>query len=99
VRALVARGARVAAYDPIAMNEARRVFGAFPALEYAASPLAASAGADGLIVVTEWQEFRSPDFEKLRETLRTPLIFDGRNLYDPDEVKRAGLEYFAIGRR
>jgi len=99
VRALVARGARVAAYDPIAMNEARRVFGAFPALEYAASPLAACAGADGLIVVTEWQEFRSPDFEKLRETLRTPLIFDGRNLYDPDEVKRAGLEYFAIGRR
>ena len=56
-------------------------------------------GADALIVVTEWQEFRSPDFDTIRRILKTPLIFDGRNLYDPDQVRAAGLEYFSIGRR
>ena len=66
---------------------------------YAADPMAALAGADALIVATEWKEFRSPDFEAIRSALREPLVFDGRNLYEPALVRAAGLEYFAIGRR
>ena len=99
IDALIARGARVVAYDPVAMDEARRVFGIKPQLSFAVSPLAACIGADALVVVTEWQEFRSPDFDALKSALREKLIFDGRNLYDPPEVRAAGLEYFAIGRR
>ncbi len=99
IDALIAHGARVVAYDPVAMDEARRVFGAMPQLSYAASPIDACAGADALVVVTEWQEFRSPDFDALKTALREKVIFDGRNLYDPQQVRSAGLEYFAIGRR
>jgi UDPglucose 6-dehydrogenase len=99
VGALIARGASVCAYDPIAIDEAKRVFGDLPALSYAPSPLAAVAGADALIVVTEWQEFQSPDFAALRQSLRQPLLFDGRNLFSPQHVRAAGLEYFGIGRR
>jgi UDPglucose 6-dehydrogenase len=99
VAALVERGARIVAYDPIAMTEARRVLGDTPAVSYAVSPLAACEGADALVVVTEWQEFRSPDFEALKRRLRTPLIFDGRNLYNPSDVRGAGIEYVGIGRR
>jgi UDPglucose 6-dehydrogenase len=99
IDALIGRGARVVAYDPVAMDEARRVFGPIPQLSYAASPLDACSGADALVVVTEWQEFRSPDFDALEAALREKLIFDGRNLYDPPQVRAAGLEYFAIGRR
>jgi len=99
VQALVARGARVVAYDPIAMDEARRIFAGTEQVAFAPSPLAACNGADALVVVTEWQEFRSPDFDDLRTRLRTPLVFDGRNLYPPALVRAAGLEYFGIGRR
>jgi UDPglucose 6-dehydrogenase len=99
ITALIERGARVVAYDPVAMDEARRVLGSKAALSYAASPLAAAAGADALVLVTEWQEFRSPDFSELRRTLRQPLIFDGRNLFDPQIVRAAGMEYFGIGRK
>jgi len=99
IDALGEHGAQVVAYDPVAMDEARRVFGAAPHLRYATSPMAACEDADALLVVTEWQEFRSPDFDALRSTLREKLVFDGRNLYDPRQVRAAGLEYFAIGRR
>jgi len=99
IAALAARGARIVAYDPVAMDAAKRVFGEAPHLTFAESPLAACVAADALIVVTEWQEFRSPDFGELRARLKSPLIFDGRNLYDPAVVRAAGLEYFAIGRR
>jgi UDPglucose 6-dehydrogenase len=99
IAALAARGARVTAYDPIAMDEARRVLGDLAQVDYAASPHAACDGADGLVVVTEWKEFRSPDFDALKRLLKEPLVFDGRNLYEPDVVRAAGLEYFAIGRR
>jgi len=99
IDALARRGARVVAYDPIAMTEAARVFADAPHLTYATSPLAACDGADALVVVTEWQEFRSPDFDEIRQRLKTPLLFDGRNLYPPDDVRAAGLEYFGIGRR
>jgi UDPglucose 6-dehydrogenase len=98
VAELLGRGARVVAYDPVAMNEAKRAFGELPALSYAAAPMAAVTGADALVVVTEWKEFRSPDFDAIRRTLRQPLVFDGRNLYDPAAVRAAGLEYFGIGR-
>ena len=96
---LIDRGASIVAYDPVAMEEAKRVFPADGAVSYAASPLDAVAGADALVVVTEWKEFRSPDFEVLRQKLKAPLLFDGRNLYDPALVRAAGIEYFGIGRR
>ncbi len=70
-----------------------------PDLAYSASPLAACDGADALVVVTEWKEFRSADFDELKNRLVTPLVFDGRNLYRPGEVRAAGFEYFGIGRR
>ena len=99
IDALAKRGARVVAYDPVAMDEAKRALGEVPHVRYASSPMAALAGADALVVVTEWKEFRSPDFDAIRAALNEPLVFDGRNLYDPVLVRAAGLEYFAIGRR
>ncbi len=98
VQGLVERGAAVVAYDPVAMDEARRVFASVAGLSFAASPLDAVVGADALLVITEWQEFRSPDFAELRRRLKQPLVFDGRNLYDPALARAAGLEYFGIGR-
>lgn len=96
---LFAAGATVAAYDPVAMHEARRVFGDEPRLTYAESPMAALDGADALIIVTEWKEFRSPDFALLLAKLKSPVIFDGRNLYEPKLPRSHGFEYFAIGRK
>jgi UDPglucose 6-dehydrogenase len=96
---LFRRGATVAAYDPVAMDEARRIFGNEPRLAYVDRPMAALEGADALVIVTEWKEFRSPDFEAIRSELRHPVIFDGRNMYDTAVMKRAGLEYHGIGRR
>jgi UDPglucose 6-dehydrogenase len=95
---LFERGATVTAYDPVAMEEARRIFGDEPKLRYAENPNAALEGADALIIVTEWKEFRSPDFDKIKASLKTPVIFDGRNLYEPALVKQAGLMYESIGR-
>ncbi len=95
---LLANGATVCAYDPVAMTAAKREFAGLAGVSYADSPLAALEGADALAVVTEWQEFRSPDFEAIRAKLKTPAVFDGRNLYDPAEMKRCGLEYYPIGR-
>jgi UDPglucose 6-dehydrogenase len=92
-------GATVTAYDPVSMEEAKRIYGEEPRLSYAAKPLDALDGADGLIIVTEWKEFRSMDFEAIKGRLKTPIIFDGRNLYNPALVREAGIEYFAIGRR
>ena len=96
---LAKRGATIAAYDPVAMSEAKRVMGDVGALTLVADPMAALKGADALIVATEWKEFRSPDFDAIRALLTEPLVFDGRNLYEPAQVRAAGLEYFAIGRR
>lgn len=95
---LLAAGATVTAYDPVAMPEAKRIFGDTPGLTYAESPMATLDDADALVIVTEWKEFRSPDFEAIKTSLRTPVIFDGRNVYDPKFVRSAGIEYFAIGR-
>jgi UDPglucose 6-dehydrogenase len=98
IAGLLERGASVAAYDPVAIDEARRVFGQTAGLSFASSPMAAVAGADALLVVTEWKEFRSPEFAEIRRQLKQPLLFDGRNLFDPALVRAAGIEYFGIGR-
>jgi UDPglucose 6-dehydrogenase len=99
IAALVARGASVVAYDPVAIPEAKRLYGDAGGLAFATSPMDAVAGSDALVVVTEWQEFRSPDFDAIMRSLKHPLVFDGRNLYEPALVRAAGLEYFSIGRR
>jgi UDPglucose 6-dehydrogenase len=98
MEALWDAGATVRAYDPEAMQEASRIYGDQPGLELCESAHAAIDGADALAIVTEWQEFRSPEFEVLKATLRDPVIFDGRNLYDPDILKAFGITYHAIGR-
>ena len=95
---LLAGGATVTAYDPAAMHEAQRVMGNEPRVRYALSPNEALEGADALVIVTEWKEFRSPDFELIKERLKQPLIVDGRNLYDPALVRGMGFDYLAIGR-
>ena len=98
IKDLLTAGATVTAYDPVAMPEARHHFPDEPRLTYAESQLDALADADALIVVTEWKEFRSPDFATIKASLKTPQIFDGRNLYDPTEMKRLGIAYSGIGR-
>jgi UDPglucose 6-dehydrogenase len=98
IEALTARGARVCAFDPVAMHEARRAFAGNPGVEFADSAMQAADGADALVIMTEWKAFRSPQFEELRLTLRHPVIFDGRNLYEPPVVRAHGIEYHAIGR-
>ena len=98
IEELIANGATVSAYDPVATPVARRIFAGLKGIHYAETPLAALEAADALAVVTEWQEFRSPDFQAIRARLKTPAVFDGRNLYDPQEMRRHGLEYYPIGR-
>jgi len=95
---LVARGARVQAYDPVAMPEAKKTMADIAGLSFADSPMAALQGADVLAIITEWKEFRSPDFAAIRAALKRPVIIDGRNLYDPAVVVAEGLEYHPIGR-
>ncbi|GMV54739.1 MAG: UDP-glucose 6-dehydrogenase [Betaproteobacteria bacterium] len=99
IEELFRRGASVTAYDPAAMNEARRIFRDDPRLRYADRPMQALAGADALVIVTEWKEFRSPDFDAIRSLLKHPVIIDGRNMYEPELPRSAGLEYHGIGRR
>jgi UDPglucose 6-dehydrogenase len=101
---LLRRGAAIRAYDPVAVEEAKRVLsldldGDLERVEFAASAMAAVAGADALVIVTEWKVFRNPDFAALANSLGRKAIFDGRNLYEPSMVEDAGLAYFPIGRR
>jgi UDPglucose 6-dehydrogenase len=91
-------GARVQAYDPVAMDEALRIYGKRDDLRLCNRADEALEGADVLAIVTEWREFRSPDFDQIKSKLRVPAIFDGRNLYDPEMVRQRGFRYFAIGR-
>ncbi len=95
---LLAAGATVTAYDPVAMHEAQRALGNEPRVRYAQTPNDALVGADALVIVTEWKEFRSPDFDLIKARLKQPLIVDGRNLYDPALVRGQGFDYLAIGR-
>lgn len=96
VEGLLARGARVVAHDPVAHANARKLFGT--RITYAETPYAALEGADALFVVTEWNEFRRPDFDRVRGLLKQPVILDGRNLYPPARMRSRGFTYYAIGR-
>jgi UDPglucose 6-dehydrogenase len=98
IDALLRRGARIRAYDPVAMPKAAAWLPRRSALELVADPYAAAEGADVLLVVTEWHEFRSPDFERLRQLMRQPVIYDGRNLYEPVSMRELGFEHMGIGR-
>jgi len=94
---LLDAGARVQAHDPKAVDSARTIFG--DRVLYAADPYSAVHGADALVIVTEWLQYRNPDFPRLRQLLRRPLLIDGRNLYEPDRLTAMGFEYHGIGRR
>jgi UDPglucose 6-dehydrogenase len=99
IAGLVRRGARVQAYDPVAMTEAQRLMSHLDrSVAFVESAKAALTGADALLIVTEWKEFRTPDFDGMRAALKQPLVFDGRNLYDPKVIAGFGLEYHSIGR-
>jgi UDPglucose 6-dehydrogenase len=97
VEALVSAGATVQAYDPEAMKIAQGLFG--KRITYAPSNYDALKGADALAIVTEWNEFRRPDFARMRTLMRSPVIFDGRNLFTPEQMKQYGFTYYSIGRR
>ena len=98
MESLWAAGATVQAYDPEAMDEVRRIYGERKDLLLMENKEAALEGADALIIVTEWQSFRAPDFKKIKDTLIAPVIFDGRNLYEPEKIEALGIQYYAIGR-
>jgi len=98
VKSLLRAGASVAAYDPVAAVEARRVLGTPAGLSYGSGALEVLEGADALLIATEWKEFRSPDFDAMARRLREPLVFDGRNLYEPAAMRARGFEYHSIGR-
>lgn len=95
---LWAAGAKIKAYDPEAMNETQRIYGHRDDLELMGTKEAALHGADALVICTEWQNFRAPDFDVLKDALKNPVIFDGRNLFDPERLLKRGFTYYAIGR-
>jgi UDPglucose 6-dehydrogenase len=98
VEELLRRGANVKAFDPVAMQEAKRAFGDVPGLRLVADQAAVLQGSDALLIVTEWRQFKSPDFEQIKTALRQPVVIDGRNLYDLALMKSLGIEYVGIGR-
>jgi UDPglucose 6-dehydrogenase len=98
LEALWREGCAVRAYDPAAINEARRLYGERPDFQLCDRPMDVLPGADALVIITEWSLFRSPDFDAIRQQLQQPLIFDGRNLYDPEFMRESGFVYYAIGR-
>jgi UDPglucose 6-dehydrogenase len=98
INGLIQAGAKVVAYDPVAMEEAKRRFTDQPKLSYAANQYDALTGADALLLITEWHQFRHPDFAKIKSLLKSPVIFDGRNQYDPENLRQQGFTYYGIGR-
>jgi len=99
INGLLKAGATIQAYDPVAMDEAERVFGENPRIKYVHGNYDALKGADALLLVTEWNQFRYPDLDKVKKLLNKPVIFDGRNQYNPKELKELGFAYYAIGRK
>ena len=98
MEALWNAGARVQAFDPEAMNECQRIYGSREDLTLMGTKEAALQNADALIVVTEWQQFKAPDFDVIKDQLSVPVIFDGRNQYDPTRLRKKGFAYYSIGR-
>jgi UDPglucose 6-dehydrogenase len=96
IESLLAEGATVAAYDPEAMDEAKRIFGG--RIQLASSNYSSVEGADALLLVTEWQAFRNPNFERMKTMMSNPVIFDGRNIYDPVNLREMGFTYYSVGR-
>jgi UDPglucose 6-dehydrogenase len=96
IESLLAAGARVHAFDPEAMEEARKIFG--DRIQYTHRNYDALHGAAALLILTEWNEFRRPDFARIKGLLKQPVIFDGRNIYDPGDVRKLGFTYYSIGR-
>jgi len=98
IEALWAEGANIQAYDPQAMSETQHLYGKRSDLKFCETPEAALQGADALVIMTEWKHFRSPNFELIKGNLNQPVIFDGRNLYEPERMRQRGITYYAIGR-
>src|SRR4029077_14882653 len=96
VEALLSGGAIISAYDPEAMDEAKRIFGT--RIQLSPSNYGCVEGADALLIVTEWQTFRNPNFERMKTIMREPVIFDGRNIYDPVQLRELGFTYHSVGR-
>jgi len=97
IEALLERGASVAAYDPEAIDEAKRIFG--DRIQFCTTNYACLEGADALLVITEWQAFRNPNFERMKGMMRESVIFDGRNIYDPEHLNEQGFKYYGVGKR
>jgi UDPglucose 6-dehydrogenase len=97
IRALLEEGASITAYDPEAMEEARRIFG--DRIQYSTNNYNCIEGADALLVVTEWQVFRNPNFDRMKTSMRQPVVFDGRNIFDPAHIRQLGFTYYSIGRK
>jgi UDPglucose 6-dehydrogenase len=95
INRLMKQGAKVRAYDPVAISEARKIFG--DRVIYGKGDYDILKGADALIIITEWNEFREPDFDRIKKLLKNPVIFDGRNIYNPSKLREAGFEYYGIG--
>jgi UDPglucose 6-dehydrogenase len=99
MESLWAAGAKVQAYDPKSMEETQHIYANQPLLSLCGTKEAALKGADALAIVTEWRQFKAPDFEVIKSSLLTPVIFDGRNLYEPSRMKEKGFQYYGIGRQ
>ena len=96
IKALIAAGATVQAYDPEAMAIAKTIFG--PKVTYAETSYDALSGADALALVTEWNEFREPDYGRMKKLMKTPIVFDGRNIFNPETLRAQGFTYYSMGR-
>jgi UDPglucose 6-dehydrogenase len=96
INGLLAEGVSITAYDPEATDEGRRIFG--DRIQFASNNYGCIEGADALTVVTEWQVFRNPNFDRMKAIMRQPLIFDGRNIFDPSHMRQLGFTYYSIGR-
>ena len=99
INGLIAAGAKVQAYDPVAMEEAKHYLGDNPAITYCADQYDAIKNADALLLITEWHQFRYPDFDRIKAELKQPVLFDGRNQYKPSQLREMGFTYFSIGRQ
>ena len=97
IKGILAGGAETQAYDPEAMTVAKGIFG--KQISYAENSYGALTGADALAIVTEWSEFREPDYPRMKKVMRSPVIFDGRNIYNPDQIRAQGFTYYSMGRQ